>query len=123
MYIWLADKYDELPDYSGGMSARGTEAPIDAAWQSPFVGKTVQDALAFVRSAPKPPKPLWKLFFAVLEKERYEKHDQLLICKAIGGEVQTIPCKASGIGTFFAGFERDEWEESLRRWEEEGIAL
>ncbi|KAK4507120.1 hypothetical protein PRZ48_000854 [Zasmidium cellare] len=122
-YVWLADKYESLPDYSGGMSATGTAAPIDAGWQSPFLGKTTQDALTFVRNAPKPPKPLCKLFFAVLEKERYEQHGQLLVCKAADGEVQTIPCAASEIGTFFAGFERDEWEESLRRWQEEGIAL
>lgn len=105
------------------MSAAGTEAPVDAEWQSPFLDKSVQDAMVFIRDVPKPPKPLCKLFFAVLQKDRYEQHGQLLVCKAVDGEVQTIPCQASGIGTFFAGFERDEWDESLRRWEEEGIAL
>lgn len=105
------------------MSSSGTEAPIDAEWQSPFLGKTAQDALSFVRNAPKPPKPVCKLFFAVLKKQCYEQHGQLLICKAVDGEVQSIPCAASGIGAFFAGFERDEWEESLRRWQEEGVAL
>lgn len=48
----------------------------------------------------------------------------MLICRRVGEEeVQVIPCAASEAGSFFAGFERDEWEESYRRWQEEGISL
>lgn len=96
---------------------------MDVEWQSPFLGQTVHDALAFIRNAPKPPKPLCKAFCAVLQNDRFEQHDQLLICTHFDGELQAIPCAASEAGIFFAGFERGEWEESYRRWEEEGIPL
>lgn len=83
----------------------------------------MRDALNFIRNAPKPPKPLCKVFCAVLQKDRFEQHDQLLICREVEGEPQMIPCAASEAGTFFAGFDRGGWDESYRRWEEEGIAL
>jgi hypothetical protein len=42
----------------------------------------------FIRNAPKPPKPLCKRFFAVLQKERFERSGELLVCKILpeGGE-------------------------------------
>jgi hypothetical protein len=111
-YLWLADKYESLPDYQTGLSAKGTAGPIDAEWISPFIGQTVREALSFIQNAPKLPKPLCKVFCAVLQKDQFEQHGQLLICKGVGGDLQVIPCAASEAGTFFAGFERDEWEES-----------
>lgn len=122
-YLWLADTYAHLPDYHSGASAEGTATPIDAAWQSPFIGKTVHDALAFIRNAPKPPKPLCKVFCAVLQKDPFEQRNELLICREVEGKPQVIPCAASEAGTFFAGFDRDDWEESYRRWVEEEIPL
>lgn len=105
----------------------------------------MQDAIAFIRNAPKPPKPLCKVFCAVLEKERWEQHGELLICKWIEGEgePQVIPCVVDEAGGFFSGFEvralseyckangasnltnlqRDEWEEAAERWQGEGIQL
>jgi hypothetical protein len=123
-YLWLADKYENLPDYADSLSAEGTATPVDPDWKSPFIGQTIHEAVDFIRNAPKPPKPLCKVFCAVLQKDRFEKDGVMLICRRVGEEeVQVIPCAASEAGSFFAGFERDEWEESYRRWQEEGISL
>lgn len=51
----LADSYDSLSDYNG-KTARGTIAPIDEIWRSPFA--TLEDAISFVRQIPRPPKSL-----------------------------------------------------------------
>ena len=66
----------------------GTMAPIDDAWRSPFVGKSIADAANFVRSAPKPQKPLSRRFFAVLQKEFYEQTGMALICRISPGDVE-----------------------------------
>jgi hypothetical protein len=63
-------------------------APIDNAWRSPFVGKSIADAANFIRNAPKPPKPLCRRFFAVLQKNFYEKSGMVLICRISPGDVE-----------------------------------
>jgi hypothetical protein len=63
----------------------GTKAPIDPNWRSPFIGKTVRDAVDFMRNAPKPPKPLNKRFCAVVTKDLFRQH-RALICKSLDFE-------------------------------------
>lgn len=111
-YLWLADTYDSLHDYDG-LTHEGTSSPIDPAWRSPFVGKTPADAIAFIRNAPKPPKPLCKAYCALLQKALYEEKGYLLMCKAIEGkrDPETIPVEGKEAGLFFVAFEREEWDE------------
>lgn len=118
--LWLADTYDNLPDYAG-RAAKGTTAPIDEDWQSPF--STLQEAVAFVRNIPKPPKPLCKVFCAVLDKERYLQHGQLLFVKVDEAEPQVIPCRSGRVGAVFEGMDRGVWPDRLALWEEEGVCM
>jgi hypothetical protein len=55
-----------------------------------------------VRNAPKPPKPLCKLFFAVLQRDRFERSGNLLICKILpkGGEDYESQNEANGAEDF-----------------------
>jgi len=79
--IWLADTYNSLPDYTG-LAVDGTKEPIDTNWSSPFIGKTVRDAVDFIRNAPKPPKPLNKRFCAVVTRDALQE-GEVLICKSL----------------------------------------
>lgn len=48
-YLWLADTYDTIPDYSPTeLGLQGTLGPIDSNWRSPFVGFSVEAAAAFI---------------------------------------------------------------------------
>ncbi|KAL1585713.1 hypothetical protein WHR41_05936 [Cladosporium halotolerans] len=111
-YLWLADTHDSLHDYDG-LTHEGTSSPIDPAWRSPFVGKTPADVTAFIRNTPKPPKPLCKAYYALLQKDLYEERGYLLICKVIEGkrDPETIPIEGKEAGLFFVAFEREEWDE------------
>jgi hypothetical protein len=82
--LWLADNYDTLPDYIGE-SMPATITPVDPAWRSHFLSKTIPDVVAYMRATPKPPKPLNKTFCAVLTKEGLEL-GQIFICKSLEGE-------------------------------------
>lgn len=66
----------------------GSIAPIDNAWRSPFVGKSIADAAKFIRNAPKPPKALCKRLFAVLQSDFYEKSGIVLVCRISPGDVE-----------------------------------
>jgi hypothetical protein len=78
----------------------------------PFVGKSIEDAANFIRNAPKPPKPLSKRFFAVLQKEFYEQSNRMLICRISTGDDAED------------GLEGDENNaEGLRSFKEEGRSL
>ncbi|KAK4507469.1 hypothetical protein PRZ48_001204 [Zasmidium cellare] len=122
--LWLADDYNNLPDFQlDNPPASGTTAPLAPEWQSPFLAKTAQDAAEFLRSVPKPRKPLCKTYFAILDKALYREHDQLLVCKVVNGEVQSIPCAAPCVGVFFTGHDRNTWNQSLYNWQEDGMVL
>ncbi|KJX92720.1 hypothetical protein TI39_contig5830g00006 [Zymoseptoria brevis] len=75
--FWLADDYNNLADYPDiGLDERiehGTHLPLDEGWRSPFVGKTLEDAAGYLRSVPKPRKPLCKTWFAVLDAKLYRE--------------------------------------------------
>ncbi|SMR45872.1 unnamed protein product [Zymoseptoria tritici ST99CH_1E4] len=127
-HLWLAEDYNSLPDLPDieldVQVASGTSRPLNPRWKSRFEGKTIQDAADFLGSVPKPRKPLCKTYFAVLNKMRYQEHDQILICKILeNGQVQSIPCVATRVALFFIGYERDEWDESFSRWENDGLVL
>jgi hypothetical protein len=98
----LADTYDSLPDYRPNYRVHGTATPIDPSWQSPFICKSIADAANFIRNTPKPPKPLCKEFFPVLQKDRFERSGKLLICKILpeGGEDDMDENEESGTEEF-----------------------
>ena len=100
--IWLADAYENLPDVRPTHRLEGTSCPIDSSWRSPFAGKSIEDAANFVRNAPKPPKPLNKTWFAVMQKDRFEKSGELLVCKIlpIGGELDLSENGKAGTESF-----------------------
>lgn len=121
-YLWLADTYDTIPDYDpANPSAEGTAGAIETSWRSPFIGVSLEVIAAFVRAAPKPPKPLCKDFFAVLRKAQDSGMEQVLICHALvmGSEapeeirVQTVPCPVHLAGFFFYSYDRYNWNKAV----------
>jgi len=94
---------------------------VEETWRSPFIGSSAQEVAAFIASAPKPPKPLCKRFFAVLQKELYERNKQLLIYKILDvpvdgrGELtlQAVPCPVHLAGFFFRAYDRYDWDQAV----------
>lgn len=85
-----------------------TKPPIDPGWTSPFLGKTLEEAAEFVKNSP---KPLCQVFFAVLERESYERDKMIRLCKIVDGEVQSFLYDADHVAVYFVGHDRDTWEE------------
>lgn len=46
-HYWLADFYENIPPESV-FAQEGTKLPIDPLWQSPFIGKTIEDVAKFM---------------------------------------------------------------------------
>jgi hypothetical protein len=112
--VKLASRYKDLPDFVGLKISKGTKTPLNPAWRSPFVGKTLADAVAWIRGNSKPPKAANKVYFAVLQKELYEADGDVPMCKVIEGESepQTIPCSADMLTTFISTYHGDQWEDA-----------
>lgn len=120
--LWLADTYDTLPDHNpADPAAKGTQSVPDD-WLSPFIGSSVEEVATFIQATPKPPKPLSKQFFAVLQKEQYEQSKQLLIYHipekagddAGKSKLQSVPCPIHLAGVFFYDFDRHDWNRAVR---------
>ena len=109
--LQLADAYDSLPNWDRNAAPEGTEPSIATTWQSPFIGKSLLEVAAWIRRIPKPPKPINKTYFAVLQKDLYEQNKQVLICRVRGNgrRVETIPMDARSIGEFQWLFRRPDW--------------
>jgi hypothetical protein len=116
-YLWLADKYDTVPDYDPDNPATGTSGPVDSHWRSPFIGCSVEEIATFIQAAPKPRKTLCKRFFAALQKEQYEQDQQLFIYKIPVGDdktrLQKVCCPVHLAGNFFIGYDRSYWEQAV----------
>ena len=121
-WLWLVDDHNNLPAFTGH-AIDGTQAPVDETWTSPFIGASVEDAAAYLRSVPKPKKPLCKTYFTVLDRKRLEEHDQIMIYNQVGGEIQGVPCTAGWAGEWLTGHERDTWEERYSGWTLAGQTL
>ena len=121
-HLWLADDYNNLPDFTG-MWVEGTHQPIDARWRSPGLGASMEEVVEFIQSIPKPPKSVSKMYFVMLDPQRYEQFDEVLVCKILGQEVQCIPCDAGWVSTYLVGHQRDRWQERWKAWTESGQAL
>lgn len=106
-FLWLADAYDTLPAITEERTM-ATRPPITLHWRSPFLNKSLQDVADFVRSAP---KPLCRLYFAVLEKERYLNDNEIRLCKIEGDQVQSFPYDAHMVATYFQSVYDDIWTE------------
>ncbi|KAM0709727.1 hypothetical protein Q7P35_003767 [Cladosporium inversicolor] len=114
--LWLADCRENLPDYRPNYNAVGTEPPIDSAWQSPFVGKSIADAANFAISTN---DGVTKLTSAM---------DDVNVSASSGGleedtdknqieaefKVDMIGYPADHVGTFFSASDRFYW------WDYEG---
>ena len=109
--LQLADAYDSLPNWDRNAAPEGTEPSIATTWRSPFIGKSLLEVAAWIRRIPKPPKPINKTYFAVLQKDLYEQNKQVLICRLRGNgrRVETIPMDARSIGEFQLLFQREDW--------------
>jgi hypothetical protein len=121
-YLWLADTHDTLPDYDPANPAEGNRGAVDSDWRSPFIGSSVEEVAGFIQAVPKPPKPLCKRFFAVLQKHRYEDKKQVLIYtipadaagSQSGGKLESVPCPAHLVSLFFVSYMRDHWYRAVR---------
>jgi hypothetical protein len=120
--LWLADTYDTIPDYDpASPGAQGTLGPVDSNWRSPFIGSSVEEVASFIRATPKPTKPLSKLFFAVLQKERFEQSKQILIYKILdvagagdgSFKLQSVPCPVHLAGYFLCSYDRYFWKQAV----------
>ena len=120
--LWLADTYDTITDHNPeDPAAKGTQAVHDS-WSSPFIGSSVEEVAAFIQATPKPPKPLSKQFFAVLQREKYEQSKQLLIYHipenvgddASKSKLQSVPCPTHLAGVFFYSFDQYDWDRAVR---------
>jgi hypothetical protein len=130
--LWLADTYDTIPDYDPEEPGpKGIPYPIDSEWRSPFVGSSVEEVAAFIRASPRPPKPLSNRYFAVLRKEQYEQHKQVLIYRILPDvgskdgniKLQSVPCPAYLACDFFTSWIQKN--KTVGRWnravEEQGL--
>jgi hypothetical protein len=109
--VQLADSYDLLPNWGPNAAPEGKEPTIATTWQSPFIGKPLVEVATWIQHIPKPPKPINKTYFAVLQKELYEQNKQALVCRVRGNgrRVETIPIDAQSIGGFQWLFRRPDW--------------
>jgi hypothetical protein len=77
----------------------------------------LEEVVAFIQAAPKPPKPLCKLLFAVLQKEQYEEKKQLSIYRIPdeGSEdkLQSIPCPINLAGYCFHTHDPYSWNKAV----------
>lgn len=110
-HLWLADTYENLPGFQGWQVLDGTRPPLDPSWKSPFCGKSLAEVTAWVRGIPKPPKAINKRYFAVVQKDLYEQHGRILICKVIKGESQpqAMAREVHRLAVWVKGYPRDEW--------------
>jgi hypothetical protein len=109
--VQLADTYDLLPNWDPNAAPEGIEPTITTTWRSPFIGQSLVEVATWIRHIPKPPKPINKTYFAVLQRELYEQNKQVLICRVRrkGCRVETIPMDARSIGGFQWLFRRADW--------------
>lgn len=112
-YVQLADTYENLPDFINEDRQQVTEPNVAATWKSPFVGKSLEEIASWILGIPKPPKAISKTYFAVLQKEFYEREGEVLMCRIFGGDeikrIETIPMTASRFGQFVPLFRREDW--------------
>ncbi|KAF2170363.1 hypothetical protein M409DRAFT_19183 [Zasmidium cellare ATCC 36951] len=117
-YLWPADTYSTLPRLRHWPHPETVRPPIDPNWRSLFIGKTLQQPARFVRNAP---KPLCRTFFAVLERERYERDGCIRVCKVVSadGVVQSFFYNGDEVALYIEAHDRDTWEETWRSLREE----
>lgn len=117
--FWLADSYSNLPQKQGD---GGTQCPIDPTWRSPFIGKSIQHLVEFVRSAPIG-RGINKFHFLVLEKKQYDDKGWLTVWKRDMDDrdnLTSIPGDVENAAWFIDGYNDDMWEQYLEEWREDG---
>ena len=98
-----------------GGGQEGTEAPIDGAFESPFVGHSVADVAKWLKKKPES-VDLEANFFAVLDKKA--ESGSVVLCR-IGdrdGKGDALSCvlvKVEESSLTLAGMEYGGWEELL----------
>ncbi|KAI0381678.1 hypothetical protein F5Y04DRAFT_280758 [Hypomontagnella monticulosa] len=93
-YLVTGD-YDDAPKKLENTYPEGTEAPVASSYQSPFIGKTVEDCAAWLQNAPDG-VALNRDYFLVID-EFSKKSDSVQICRVLhtegggGFEVEYFP--------------------------------
>lgn len=90
--VWLADT--TIPDGLTEEDGEATIPPIDASWQSSFVGKSVEEAFEFLATIPLD-KSLNRTYIIVLDRKLYEQKKWGLLYRIDEeGEITCVPCAA-----------------------------
>jgi hypothetical protein len=98
----------------------GTIAPIDESWQSPFGGKSVEDAFEYLATVSLE-LSLNRTYIMVLNKALYEQEDWLVIyCIDEDGEITSIPCDTQMCMVHIDSYSWHHWPQYLEEWREEG---
>lgn len=126
--LWLAGEgYDSIDvhceDIFTGFRREDECLSIKTDWKPPWAGKELQDAVEFVRNTPKRLKSLNKVHFVILDKEQYEAHKTLTVCKILDGDgdVQSLSVGGSMVTSFLENHNRDTWQEDVRCWQDRGV--
>jgi hypothetical protein len=96
-YFWLADDWSNAPKEDENRDA--TIPPISDDWRSPFHGKTVKDAVEFMKTLPEDSYVDYH-YFAVLGAD-FTKRRLVTICRIgdedlMGDKLETLPCSVAG---------------------------
>jgi hypothetical protein len=103
----------------------GTKALIPANWSSPFKGKTVQDCVAFLKTAPDSSVVCVDQHHFVVLSEDYTNRGSVTICgigdKNLRGDnlESMISCSVKEVSVFLYAMEPDYWEEKMAEREGE----
>jgi len=120
VYIWWVaqESYDDVPRKEIGIAHEGHSPPLTKSKEFPFVGKTVEDAAAWLRNKPDVVE-LDAHYFAVLDKTA-ETDGAMVICRIGGPELkdsEQLDCvrQEAGMASLFIrsidAFKWDQYEE------------
>jgi hypothetical protein len=116
--VWLADTIESL--IVADEDRDGTKAPINELWQSPFSGKSVEEAFKYLATVSLE-LSLNRTYIMVLNKALYEQKDWLVIYRIDeDGEITSIPCDTQMCMVHIDSYSWHHWPEYLEEWREEG---
>lgn len=112
---WLAYKGARIPEPGG----EATEPPIDPGWRSPFVGKSILDAVEFLNNLPEHAQEVDGRHFIVIDD--YYLHNGRGLAKAYriegdekdGSELSWVPGKPKDLMNGVYAYRKGQWEEWL----------
>ncbi|CAG8952868.1 hypothetical protein HYFRA_00007582 [Hymenoscyphus fraxineus] len=122
--LWLATSYTNAPRKQGDQYTDGTKPPVPKDWNSPFLGKSIPDAVEFMEGLPDESTVDWHHF--VIVGEDYLKSGIVNLCRIgdeelKGKEVDVLPCSVEHASLTLMGLEPHGWEE-IRSNVEDGFS-